>query len=244
MIEAEFAGYQVQTEFFEGPLDLLLHLIRKNKMNIIEVRLSQITTEYLSYLEGKKGINPSRESEFLMTAATLIYIKSRSLLPKPENPAEESPEKQLIHTLIEYEKIQKISRMLQDMEYTELLLWRRLEIDENFTNREYSLKEVSAFQLAEIFFDIVKKKENEQFLYISSKNYSIAEKQEEILSLLESAGFLDFSEFVSRLDSIEEIVVSFFTLLEMIKRHLLVAVQEQLFGTISIYKNEAGKLDN
>jgi segregation and condensation protein A len=244
MMETEFTGYQVQTEYFEGPLDLLLHLIRKNKMNIIEVRLSQITTEYLSYLESKKGLNPSRESEFLMTAATLIYIKSRSLLPKPENPAEESPEKKLLHTLIEYEKIQKITKMLQEMEYTELLLWRRLEIDENFTNREYALKEVSAFQLAEIFFDIVKKKENEQFLYITSKNYSIAEKQEEILSLLESNGFLDFTVFVSKLDSIEEIVVSFFTLLEMIKRHLLVAVQEQLFGTISLFKNEASQLDN
>jgi segregation and condensation protein A len=244
MMEAEFAGYQVQTEFFEGPLDLLLHLIRKNKMNIIEVRLSQITTEYLSYLESKKGINPSRESEFLMTAATLIYIKSRSLLPKPENPAEESPEKQLIHTLIEYEKIQRISKMLQEMEYTELLLWRRLEIDENFAHREYSLKEVSAFQLAEIFFDIVKKKENEQFLFISSKNYSIAEKQADILALLESSDFIDFSVYISKLDSIEEIVVSFFTLLEMIKRHLLIAVQEQLFGTISIYRNDAGRLEN
>jgi segregation and condensation protein A len=243
-METEILAYQVQTDYFEGPLDLLLHLIRKNKLNIVEVRLSQITAEYLSYLQSKKGINPSRESEFLMTAATLIYIKSRSLLPKPENPAEESPEKQLIHTLIEYEKIQKISKMLQEMEYTELLLWRRLEIDENFTHREYALKEVSAFQLAEIFFDIVKKKENEQFLYISSKNYSIAEKQVEIITLLENHGFLDFSEFVSKLDSIEEIVVSFFTLLEMIKRHLLVAVQEQLFGTISIYRNEAGKLDN
>ncbi len=244
MMEAEFAGYQVQTEFFEGPLDLLLHLIRKNKMNIIEVRLSQITAEYLSYLESKRGINPSRESEFLMTAATLIYIKSRSLLPKPENPSEESPEKQLLHTLIEYEKVQKISRLLQEMEYTELLLWRRLEMNENFANREYALKEVSAFQLAEIFFDIVKKKENEQFLFISSKNYSIAEKQEEILSLLEGSGFLDFSVYVAKLDSIEEIVVSFFTLLEMVKRHLLVAVQEQLFGTISLFKNEAGKLEN
>jgi segregation and condensation protein A len=243
-METEALAYQVQTDYFEGPLDLLLHLIRKNKLNIVEVRLSEITAEYLSYLQSKKGINPSRESEFLMTAATLIYIKSRSLLPKPENPAEESPEKRLIHTLIEYEKVQKISRMLQEMEYTELLLWRRLEIDENFTHREYALKEVSAFQLAEIFFDIVKKKENEQFLYISSKNYSIAQKQEEILSLLESHGFLDFSEFVSKLDCIEEIVVSFFTLLEMIKRHQLVAIQEQLFWTISLYRNEAGKLEN
>ncbi|MDD8012109.1 MAG: segregation/condensation protein A [Acidobacteriota bacterium] len=243
-METEFTGYQVQTEYFEGPLDLLLHLIRKNKMNIVEVRLSQITNEYLSYLEGKGGINPSRESEFLMTAATLIYIKSRSLLPRPENPDEESPEKQLLHTLIEYEKIQKISRMLREMEYTELLLWRRLEMNESFANREYELKEVSAFQLAEIFFDIVKKKEYEQFLEIPSKNYSIARKQEEILSLLECSGYLDFSEYVSKVDSIEEIVVSFFTLLEMIKRHMLIAVQEQLFGTISVYRNEPGKLEN
>jgi segregation and condensation protein A len=244
MMEAEFSGYQVQTEFFAGPLDLLLHLIRKNKMNIVEVRLSQITAEYLSYLEGKRGINPSRESEFLMTAATLIYIKSRTLLPKPESPDEESPEKQLIHTLIEYEKIQKISKLLQEMEYTELLLWRRLEMNESFANREYELKEVSAFQLAEIFFDIVKKKEYEQFLEIPSKNYSIAKKQEEFLLLLESSGYIDFSEYVSKLDSIEETVVSFFTLLEMIKRHMLIAVQEHLFGNISIYKNMVGKLDN
>jgi segregation and condensation protein A len=244
MMEAEFGGYQVQTEFFAGPLDLLLHLIRKNKMNIAEVRLSRITSEYLSYLEGKRGINPSRESEFLMTAATLIYIKSRSLLPKPEEPGEDSPEKRLIHTLIEYEKIQKISRLLQEMEYTELLLWRRLERNEDFATREYELKQVSAFQLAEIFFDIVKKKENEQFLYIASKNYSIAEKQAEILAILENGGYLDFTVYVAKLDSVEEIVVSFFTLLEMIKRHLLVAVQEQLFGTISVYRNEAGQLEN
>lgn len=243
-MEIEISNYQVQTDFFEGPLDLLLHLIRKNKMKIVEIRLSQITAEYLAYLENKKGINPSRESDFLTTAATLIYIKSRSLLPKPEDPAEESPEKKLIHTLIEYEKIQKISKMLQDMEYTELLLWRRLEIDENFTNREYALKEVSAFQLAEIFFDIIKKKENEQFLYISSKNYSIAEKLEEISALLKKNVFIDFSAYISKLDSIEEILVSFFTLLEMIKRHLLIAVQEQLFGAISIYPNQVGRLEN
>jgi segregation and condensation protein A len=232
--------YQVQTDFFEGPLDLLLHLIRKNKLNINEIRLSEITTEYLSYLENKTGLNPSRESDFLTTAATLIYIKSRSLLPKPESMAEESPERQLLNTLIEYDKIQKISKMLQDMEYTERLLWRRLELNENFSNREYTLKEVSAFQLAELFFAIVKKKENEQFLYVSSKNYSIAAKQAEIAGLVSENGFLDFSAYVSKLDSIEEILVSFFTLLEMIKRHLLIALQESLFGTISLYPNEAG----
>jgi segregation and condensation protein A len=146
--------------------------------------------------------------------------------------------------LIEYEKIQKISKMLQDMEYTERLLWRRLELNENFSNREYTLKEVSAFQLAEIFFAVVKKKENEQFLYVSSKNYSIAAKQAEIAVLVKENGFLDFSAYVSKLDSIEEILVSFFTLLEMVKRHLLIALQESLFGTISLYANEPGDLSN
>lgn len=240
----ETPAYQVQTDFFEGPLDLLLHLIRKNKLNINEIRLSEITTEYLTYLENKKGINPSRESDFLTTAATLIYIKSRSLLPKPESLTEESPEKQLLNTLIEYEKIQKISKMLQDMEYTERLLWRRLELNENFSNREYTLTEVSAFQLAEIFFSVVKKKENEQFLYVSSKNYSIAAKQVEIAVLVKENGFLDFSAYANKLDSIEEILVSFFTLLEMIKRHLLIALQESLFGTISLYPNEPSELSN
>ncbi|MCX6555472.1 MAG: segregation/condensation protein A [Candidatus Aminicenantes bacterium] len=236
--------YQVQTDFFEGPLDLLLHLIRKNKLNINDIRLAVITSEYLSYLENKQGINPSRESDFLTTAATLIYIKSRSVLPKPESLAEESPEKQLLYTLIEYEKIQKISKMLQDMEYTERLLWRRLELNENFANREYTLKEVSAFQLAEIFFAIVRKKENEQFLYVSSKSYSIAAKQTEIAGLIKENGFIDFSAYMKKLDSIEEILVSFFTLLEMIKRHLLIALQESLFGTISLYANEACELSN
>ncbi|MBN2400618.1 hypothetical protein EH223_09505 [candidate division KSB1 bacterium] len=234
----EIPAYQIQTDFFEGPLDLLLHLIRKNKLNINEIRLAEITSEYLSYLDNKNGINPSRESDFLTTAATLIYIKSRSLLPKPESLNEESPEKQLLNTLIEYEKVQKISKMLQEMEYTERLLWRRLELNENFANREFTLKEVSAFQLAEIFFAIVKKKENEQFLYVSSKNYSIASKQAEISSLINKKGFLDFSAYVSTLDSIEEILVSFFTLLEMVKRHLLIALQETLFGTISLYPNK------
>jgi segregation and condensation protein A len=140
--------YQIQTDFFEGPLDLLLHLIRKNKMNILDITISKITSEYLYYLRNATGINPSREGDFLMTASTLIYIKSRSLLPKISTPDEESPEDKLIHTLIEYDKIQKISKLLQVMEKNTLLLWKREEISENFDNREFNIEEVSTFQLA------------------------------------------------------------------------------------------------
>lgn len=228
--------YTIQTAYFEGPLDLLLHLIRKNKMNILDVRLSDITAEYLYHLEHCPGINPSRESDFLITAATLIYIKSRSLLPRPATEEEDiSPEKQLLYSLIEYEKVQKISRLLHEMEHVELMLWRREAVVENFRSKEFVLQEVTAFQLAEVFFSILRKKEKEDFLYVASKNYSIEEKRDEIMGLLDRNGFLDFSEYIFKLDSIEEILVSFFTLLEMIKRHLVVAVQKELFGDISVW---------
>ena len=230
-------GYRVHTEEFEGPLDLLLHLIRKNKMNIMDVKISEITSEYLYYLTNQKGINPGREGDFLMTASTLIYIKSRSLLPKPAILAdEESPEERLRQTLIEYDKVQKISKMLKEMETGELLLWRREEVKEQFDNTEFELDSVTSFQLAEVFLNVVKRKEKEEFLYIESKNYSIEGKMDEITSILEKDGFISFFEYVDSLKSIEEILVSFFTVLEMVKQRMIVAVQKQLFDNISIWK--------
>jgi len=230
--------YQVQTDFFAGPLDLLLHLIRKKRMNILDVRISDITREYLLYLGSKKGINPSREGDFLMTASTLIYIKSRSLLPQPGEGDEESPESKLIHTLIEYDKIQKISNLLKSMENQTLMLWRREAVSEDFENREFDLAEVSTFQLAEIFLDIVRKKDREEFLYIESKHYSLDVTIQEILDTLDRDGYINFNEYAERLDTIEEVLVSFFAVLEMIKRHLVVAVQKRLFDTISVWKQE------
>ncbi len=236
-MEAEEYIFNVHTEVFEGPLDLLLHLIKKNKMDILDIKISEITSEYLYYLEDRRRINPSREGDFLMTASTLIYIKSRSLLPKPEIlEDEESPEQKLVHTLIEYEKVQKISRMLKELEGQELLLWKREEVLENYETREFQLEEVSTFQLAEIFLYLVKKKEKEEFLFIDAKNYSIERKWDEILGLLEPNGYLNFSAYIESLDSIEEIVVSFFTILEMIKRRVIVGLQKRIFDTISLWK--------
>jgi len=229
-------AYKIHTDTFDGPLDLLLHLIKKNKMDILQIRISEITAEYLYYLQDRSHINPAREGDFLMTASTLIYIKSRSLLPKPEILDEESPEDKLIHTLIEYDKIQKISHLLKDMEMEELLLWRREDVKENYETKEYKLEEVTTFQLAEIFMNIVRKKEREEFLYIDSKNYSIERKWNEILGLLDENGYLNFSQYVDTLPDIQEILVSFFTILEMIKRRVLLGVQKKIFDTISLWK--------
>ena len=229
-------AYNVHTEFFEGPLDLLLHLVRKKKMDIKDIKISEITSEYLYYLEDKSRINLSREGDFLMTASTLIYIKSRSLLPKPEILQEDSPEEKLMHTLVEYEKIQKISQLLKEMEGQTLLLWKREEVIEQFESKEFELEEVSSFQLAEVFLNIIRKKETEEFLYVDSKEYSIEKKWDEIMDLLEPEGYLDFYKYVETLNSIEEILVSFFCMLEMIRQRVIIGVQKQLFAPISLWK--------
>jgi segregation and condensation protein A len=228
--------YNVHTDTFEGPMDLLLHLIKKNKMDIMNIKISEITSEYLYYLEDRRHINPSREGDFLMTASTLIYIKSRSLLPKPDLVDEESPEQQLVNTLIEYDKIQKISRLLKELEGEELLLWKRQEVLEKYDNMEFKLEEVSAFQLAEIFMNMVKKREKDDFLMIESKQYSIEGKWQQIMEVMDDTGYLNFTQYMTSLDSIEEILVSFFTILEMMKRHVIMGVQKKLFDTISIWK--------
>lgn len=237
--------YNVRSGVFEGPLDLLLHLIKKNKMDIMDIKISEITSEYLFYLQDKTRLNPSREGDFLMTASTLIYIKSRSLLPKPEIlQEEESPEDKLIHSLIEYDKIQKISQMLKDMEQETLLLWKREEVIEKYENKEFKLEEVTSFQLAEVFLNILKRKEAEIFHYIDSKKYSIEGKWNEILALMGDQGFLDFFQYVATLKTIEDVLVSFFCILEMIKRNVIIGIQKKLFGTISLWKTDKNKEKN
>ncbi len=235
-IDFENDIYKVHTETFDGPLDLLLHLIKKKKMDILDIKLSEITSEYLFYLQDRSRINPSREGDFLMTASTLIYIKSRSLLPKVGLDDEESPEQQLVHSLIEYDKIQKISRILKEMEDQEMMLWKREEAYETFDSKEFEIKEISAFQLAEVFLNIVRKKEKEEFIYIDTKEYSIEDKWNEILGLLDTHGYLDFNAYTESLTIIQDVLVSFFTILEMAKRRVIIAVQKALFDTISLWK--------
>jgi segregation and condensation protein A len=235
--------YRIQTEYFEGPFDLLLHLIRKKRMDIMDVKISEITSEYLYYLENCPGINPSREGDFLMTASTMIYIKSRSLLPRFEKDPEDTPEKGLLHALMEYDKVQKISRVLQNWEGDMLLLWKREEVSESFENREFDIEEVSTFQLAELFLNLVKRKEGEEIFYLESKDYSIKEEMDNILARLNTEGYLNFSEYTETLGSLERILVGFFALLELVRKRLVTAVQKRIFDTISVWGNSEGETE-
>ena len=233
------SSYKVNTEYFNGPLDLLLHLIRKKKMDIININITEITGEYLFYLEEKKGIDPSLEGDFLMTAATLIYLKSRSLLPKLKSEQDdETPEEEFIHTLIEYDKIQKISSLLKEMEEEELLFWSRDMVTEDFENVEYDLKEVSSFQLAEVFFNILRKKEQEDPLVLKSKDFSTEEKRSELLKIIKEEGYVNFNDYIKSCQSLMEILITFITILEIIKLKIVTVIQKKRFGPITVYKRE------
>lgn len=232
----ESPEYQVNLDVFQGPLDLLLYLIRKKKIDIHDIPIATITREYLAYLEQKERINLEREAEFLLVAALLIYIKSQMLLPR-ERPLEdeEDPRQVLVNRLLEYQKIKAACAILRQKEENELPKWKRDIPPPKFLSEELDLTEVSLFNLAEAFFILMKKKERENIQIIRGKEYSMEEKMNEIVNFLKENQYLDFTEYFESQTTIEEALVSFFCLLELIKARVVYAMQETLFQTIKVW---------
>jgi segregation and condensation protein A len=229
-------SYQVRLEVFEGPLDLLLFLIRKKKIDIHNIPIAVITREYLDYLERKEQINIDREAEFVLMAALLIHIKSQLLLPREEPLVEgEDPRRFLVDQLVEFQKIKAACSLLKEREEEQLSLWTREIMPPLPEPGESELVEVSLFDLAETFFVLMKRKEAENFKVMRGKNYSLEEKMKEIIAELEREKVLDFLEYFGRQETLEGAIVSFFSLLELIKVRLVIAVQEQLFQTIKVW---------
>lgn len=230
------AEYQVKLDVFEGPLDLLLFLIRKKKIDIHDIPIATITREYLVYLDKKDRINLEREAEFLLMAALLIYIKSQMLLPR-EKPLDEEqdPRQMLVDRLLEYQKIKAACAILRQKEADELPKWKRDAPLPHINNEDLDLMEVSLFNLAESFFLLMKKKERENIRTIRGKEYSMEEKMNEIITFLKENHFLDFTDYFESQTTIEEALVSFFCLLELIKAKAVYAIQETLFQSIKVW---------
>jgi segregation and condensation protein A len=232
----ESPEYQVNLDIFQGPLDLLLFLIQKKKIDIQNIPIATITREYLAYLDKKEQINLEREAEFLLVAALLIYIKSQMLLPRERELEEEGdPRQVLVDRLLEYQKIKAACTILRQKEESELPKWKRDIPPPKFLSEELDLTEVSLFNLAETFFILMKKKERENIQIIRGKDFSIEEKMNEIIEFLKENQYLDFIEYFESQTTIEEALVSFFCLLELIKARVVYAIQETLFKTIKVW---------
>lgn len=237
-------GYQIKLDIFEGPLDLLLFLIKKKKIEIKDIPLALITREYLDYLRGREYINLDREAEFLLMAALLIHIKSQILLPR-EQPVEPDidPRKERPDRTEDYERVKVVSAVLRDKEEEQSTIWRRTALNVPLPEEDLDLIEVSLFDLAESFFAMMKRKQAAPQRILKTKEISVTDKTREIVATLRERGFLDFLEYLDAQETLEEALVAFFCLLELIKARLVMAVQEQLFHTIKVWlrKEPAGE---
>jgi len=235
-IPAPDEGYQIKLGVFEGPLDLLLFLIKKKKIDIHDIPIAVITREYLDYLGHKERINLDREAEFLLMAALLIYIKSQMLLPR-EQPIEPDidPRKELVDRLVDFQKIKAASTLLREKEDEMAQVWKRTVLTAPLPEEDLDLIEVSLFDLAESFFTLMKRKQSENQRVIKGKEITMADKMNEIVAVLKARGVLDFLEYLDAQETLEEALISFFCLLELIKARLIVAIQEQLFHTIKVW---------
>jgi segregation and condensation protein A len=228
-------SYQIDLEVFQGPLDLLLFLIKKKKIDIHNIPIASITKEYLNYLDNKKNINLERESEFLLMAALLIHIKSQMLLPRETSQEEEDPRQILVNRLLDYKNIKAACKILREKEEKQIRKWKRKELPKSVSFQELDFMEVSLFDVAEVFFKLMKRQKKEPIKEINRRDFSVKEKKQDIIRYLKDHPYLDFIEYFSHQKTIEESLISFFCLLELISERIVIAVQKSLFHRIEVW---------
>jgi segregation and condensation protein A len=232
--------YKVKLEIFEGPLDLLLYLIKRDELDIYDISIERITRQYLEYLQSFKELNIDVAGEFIVMAANLLYIKSRSLLPVDQQPPEEEAEEddprwELIRQLIEYKKFKEAAAQLHDRALEQENIFVRGGISTAESMRPLLLGEVGIFQLINAFQNVIKRVEaREELQQIFGENYTVSDKIETILARVSEGGALKFSELFAEMASRIEIVVTFLALLELIRLKQVRAIQPGQFGEIEI----------
>jgi segregation and condensation protein A len=233
--------YKVKLEVFEGPLDLLLFLIKRDEIDIYDISIERITRQYLEYLQAFKELNIDVAGEFLVMAANLVYMKSRSLLPVDQQPPDEEaddddPRWELIRQLIEYKKFKEVAA---DLHVREIEQQQRFARAANFSSdlalAPIRLGEVGIFQLINAFQNVIKRVDARQDLReIFDDQFTVSDKIEMILQRIGTGGNLRFSELFQGVVSRVEIVVTFLALLELIRLRQLRAVQADPLGEIEI----------
>jgi segregation and condensation protein A len=232
--------YKVKLEVFEGPLDLLLFLIKRDEIDIHEISLERITRQYLEYLQAFKELNIDIAGEFVVMAANLIYIKSRSLLPVDQQPPDEDadeddPRWDLIRQLIEYKKFKEAAEQLHVRELEQERIFTRESGLHAVANAPLRLGEVGIFQLISAFQNVLKRVDaREDLREIFGEHFTVSDKIDTILRRVADGARVRFSELFGEIASRVEIVVTFLALLELIRLKQVRAVQPNPFDEIEI----------
>jgi segregation and condensation protein A len=238
--------YKVKFEVFEGPLDLLLYLIKKEEVDIYDVNLTQLATQFIEYIELMRMLDLDIAGEFLVMASTLMYIKSRELLPVDQQVTVEGedegedPRWELIRQLVEYKKFKDAAAQLQVLEARQENVYPRLPVKPAFEAPEsIGRPTVSIFDLINAVNTVLKRvNRREDLRDIFEDKWSVSEKIEELRNALAQRESLRFSELFARAESRFEVVVTFLALLELIRLKQLVATQSEAFGDIQIGRTQ------
>jgi segregation and condensation protein A len=232
--------YKVKLEVFEGPLDLLLYLVKRDEIDIYDISLERITRQYLEYLQAFKELKIDIAGEFVVMAANLIYLKSRSLLPLDQQPPEEDAEEDdprwdLIRQLIEYKKFKEAAAQLHDRALEQERIFTRDGGSVAISDAPLPLHEVGIFQLIHAFQEVIKRVEaREELSEIFGERFSVSDKIQQILERVGNGTPVRFSELFGQIASRVEIVVTFLALLELIRLNQVRVLQPKMFDEIEI----------
>ncbi len=242
-------SYQIKLEIFEGPMDLLLHLIKKHELDIYSIPIALITQQYLDYIELMKSLDMEIAGDFLVLASTLTHIKSRMMLPPLDDPAGEDdgvdPRAELIRRLLEYKSFKEAAVSLEDREETWSQVYtRNVEAAPELPaeNDEALLFDFHLFDLLAALKDVMARVPDAAF-EVTAEAVSITEKISHILARLETASSLLFTDLFEGSTSKAQVIGTFLALLELIKTRVVKAFQIEQFGAIRIMKAVAEQKD-
>jgi len=235
-------SYKVKLEIFEGPLDLLLYLVKKDHLNISDIPIAKVTEQYLQYLELMRLLDLNIAGDFLVMAATLMQIKSKMLLPleeSAETQEEEDPRAELVKRLLEYEKFKELAENLRQRESNQKEVFKRPKTEDKEIPSDTPVYfEASLFDLITAFSAALKEIPKELFYEVIKDEFTIEEKIHHILHLLLDLPSLGLSKLFKEAKNKLEIIVTFLAILELIRLKEIMARQKGLFGEIEISRNK------
>ncbi|OQW34473.1 MAG: hypothetical protein A4E19_18625 [Nitrospira sp. SG-bin1] len=231
--------YQVRIENFEGPLDLLLHLIKKNEINIYDIPIAMIAQQYLGYLEAMEELNLNVAGDFLVMAATLLQIKSKMLLPADAATDDEEdgpdPREELVRRLLEYKAFKEAARQLDDQEKMwRETFWREQARSVEKAEEDLPLENVSLFDLVDALKEVLDRNPGSRLIEIVPDNLTVRERMNLILETLEGKDSVSFTALFEGSSQRVVIVVTFLALLELMRLRVARVFQAETFGPILV----------
>jgi segregation and condensation protein A len=239
MINIPRDNYSVDLEVFQGPLDLLLYLIRKDEIDIYDIPIARITEQYMHYIEMMKILNLELAGEYILMAATLIRIKAKLLLPRDGDDAEEAdPRQELVAALLEYKKFKEASEILREKRLLEERIFTPPPIDGNQKSKVVLSDSTTLYDLLTSFRDVLERIGKDQFYEIQPEELTVEDRIKRVLEVLSDKDSVAFQELFMDIPRKLVAIMTFMAILELARVHRIMIRQSLPFSEVRVYRGE------